>query len=67
MSIKLLVEKKKRTKTHPDENRAVPTEANGRRRLGRQVKPTCCPSSSQAPIRTVLSLFRFHSRRLLER
>lgn len=36
MSIKLLVEKKKRkkgTKTHPDENRAVPTEANGSRRL----------------------------------
>lgn len=34
MSIKLLVkQKKKGTKTHPDENRAVPTEANGRRRL----------------------------------
>lgn len=34
MSIKLLVKKKKGTKTHPDENRAVPTEANGSRRLG---------------------------------
>lgn len=34
MSIKLLVKKKKKgTKTHPDENRAVPTEANGSRRL----------------------------------
>lgn len=65
MSIKLLVKKKKGTKTHPDENRAVPQRPMGTEDSG-ETSPTHMLPIFSHTISTVLSLFRFQRKRLLE-